>query len=131
MCLKLTDSDVLSGVITTGFADDSEIPSYMKPYVSTALLTGLLSGYSNGLNEIVFNSGNYISYPEATLMLNNALNLTDESTVDYGDTVPAWAAQACANLSACRMSDYSNVPQLSRVACATLLYNTMNIIEEK
>lgn len=131
MCLKLTDSDILSGVITTGFADDSEIPSYLKPYVSTALLTGIISGYSNGLNATVFNSGNYISYPEAAVMLNKALNLTDVSAEDYGDPVPVWAAQACANLSACRISDYSDVPQLTRADCATLLYNAMSVIEDK
>lgn len=130
MCLKLTGSDILSGVITTGFADDSEIPTYMKPYVSTALLSGIISGYSNGVNTAVFNGGNYISYPEAAVMLNKALNLTDVSAESYGDTVPVWAAQACANLSACQISNYSDVPQLTRADCAMLLYNAMNIIED-
>lgn len=130
MCLKLTGSDILSGVITTGFADDSEIPTYIKPYVSTALLSGIISGYSNGVNTAVFNGGNYISYPEAAVMLNKALNLTDVSAESYGDTVPMWAAQACANLSACRISNYSDVPQLTRADCAMLLYNAMNIIED-
>lgn len=131
MCLKLTGSDILSGVITTGFADDSEIPTYMKPYVSTALLTGVISGYSNGINSAVFNGDNYISYPEAAVMLNKALNLTDVLAESYGETVPVWAAQACANLSACRISNYSDVPQLTRADCAVLLYNAMSIIEDK
>ncbi|MBP8639479.1 MAG: S-layer homology domain-containing protein [Oscillospiraceae bacterium] len=131
MCLKLTDTEILSGVITTGFADDSAIPTYMKPYVSTALLTGIINGYSNGANTAVFNGDNYISYPEAAVMLNKALNLTDVSAESYGDTFPVWAAQACANLSACRISDYSDVPQLTRADCAMLLYNTMNILEDK
>ena len=131
MCLKLTGSDILSGVITTGFADDSEIPAYMKPYVSTALLTGVISGYSNGINSAVFNGDNYISYPEAAVMLNKALNLTDVSAESYGEAVPVWASQACANLSACRISNYSDVPQLTRADCAVLLYNAMSIVEEK
>ena len=130
-CLKLTGSDILSGVITTGFADDSEIPAYMKPYVSTALLTGVISGYSNGINSAVFNGDNYISYPEAAVMLNKALNLTDVSAESYGEAVPVWAAQACANLSACRISNYSDVPQLTRADCAVLLYNAMSIVEDK
>lgn len=125
MCMKLTDSDVLAGVITTGFADDSEIPTYLKPYVSTALLTGVISGYSNGVNTAVFNSNNCISYPEAAVMLNKMLDLTDVNADAYGDTAPAWAEQACANLSACDISDYTDLPQLTRADCAKLLYNAM------
>lgn len=131
MCLKLTGSDILSGVITTGFADDSKIPSYLKPYVSTALLTGIISGYSDGINTAVFNGDNFISYPEAAVMLNKALNLTDVAAERYGAAAPVWAAQACANLSACRISDYSDETQLTRADCATLLYNAMSTIENK
>ncbi len=131
MCLKLTGGDILSGVITTGFADDSKIPSYMKPYVSTALLTGVISGYSDGINTAVFNGDNYISYPEAAVMLSKALNLTDVSAKRYGAAAPVWAAQACANLSACRISDYSDESQLTKADCATLLYNAMSIIKDK
>ncbi|MEA4896520.1 MAG: Ig-like domain-containing protein [Oscillospiraceae bacterium] len=125
MCMKLTDSDILSGVITTGFADDSDIPAYLKPYVSTALLTGVISGYSNGVNTAVFNGGNNISYPEAAVMLNKTLDLTNVNAEAYGGAAPVWAEQACANLSACDISDYSDLPQLTRADCARLLYNAM------
>lgn len=131
MCLKLAKSDILSGVLTTGFADDNKIPMYMKPYVSTALLTGVINGYSDGVNTAVFNCDSYISYPEAAVMLNKALNLTDVNTKDYGETAPVWAAQACANLSACRISDYSLEGQLTRADCAKMLYNAMKVIENR
>ena len=131
MCLKLTDSDILSGVITTGFADDSEIPSYQKPYVSTALLTGVINGYSDGVNTAVFNGESYISYPEAAVMLNKALSLTDVNTSNYNNAAPVWAAQACANLSACRISEYSHENELTRADCAKLLYNAMSVLESR
>ena len=130
MCLKLTGSDILSGVITTGFADDSKIPAYMKPYVSTALLSGVISGYSDGTNTAVFNADNYINYPEAAVMLNKALNLTDVSAEAYGAAAPVWAAQACANLSACRIANYADETQLTRADCAKLLYNAMNTMAD-
>ena len=130
MCMKLTDSDILSGVITTGFADDKEIPDYLKPYVSTALLTGVISGYSDGVNTAVFNSNNCISYPEAAVMLNKMLDLNDVNAAAYGGTAPAWAEQACANLSACDISDYTDVPQLTRADCAKLLYNSMKKVNK-
>ena len=131
MCMKLSDSDILSGVITTGFADDSSIPSYMKPYVSTALLTGLISGYSDGINTAVFNGDNCISYPEAAVMLNKALDLTNVNSEAYGGAAPVWAAQACANLSACRISDYYGEALLTRADCAQLFYNAMSIVNGK
>lgn len=131
MCMKLSNSEILTGVITTGFADDSNIPTYMKPYVSTALLSGVINGYSDGKSVAVFNGGNCISYPEAAVMLNKALNLTDVSANGYTDTAPVWAAQACANLDACRITDYSQAMQLTRADCAQLLYSAMLVMKDK
>jgi hypothetical protein len=131
MCMKLNNSEILTGVITTGFADDSNIPSYMKPYVSTALLSGVINGYSDGTSIAVFNGNNCISYPEAAVMLNKALNLTDVSTNGYTDTAPVWAAQACANLDACKICDYSQEMQLTRADCAQLLYSAMLVTKAR
>lgn len=134
MCLKLNDFRILSGVITTGFADDDEIPGYQKPYVSTAMLTGVVSGYSDGLHSAVFSSNNYISYSEAAVMLNRSMSLTDVNSESYGDTAPAWAAQACANLSACRITDYSTAASgdtLSRADCAKLMCEAMRVLDNR
>ncbi len=131
MTMKLCDAELLTGVITTGFADDSLIPDYMKPYVSTALLTGLISGYTDGVSTAVFNADSGISYPEAAVMLNRALGLTDVSVESYGSLAPVWAEQACANLSACRIGDFSLSASLTRADCAALLYNAMNVLENR
>lgn len=134
MCMKLTNLEVLSGVITTGFADDEAIDPYLKPYVSTALLTGIISGYSNGRDTAVFNGDSYISYPEAAVMLNKALNITDVNVTDGVKGVPVWAAQACANLTACRIYDYSmgaEEQNLSRADSAKLLLGAMKVLEKR
>lgn len=134
MCLKLNDYEILSGVITTGFADDESIPGYQKPYISTALLTGVVSGYSDGMNTAVFNGGNSISYSEAAVMLNRSMNLTDVSADSYGDAAPVWAAQACANISACRITDYAtsiSPAPLTRADCAKLLNEAIRVLENR
>ncbi|MEG0035115.1 MAG: Ig-like domain-containing protein [Oscillospiraceae bacterium] len=134
MCLKLTNFDILSGVITTGFADDGAIPSYMKPYVSTALLSGVITGYSDEMNTSVFNGTKFISYPEAAVMLNKTLNLSDVSVKDSTSAAPAWATQACANLDACRISDSADVGAevaLTRADCAKLLAGAQSILENR
>ena len=46
MCMTLTGEDLLSGVASTGFADDADIDAWLKPYVATALMDGVVSGYS-------------------------------------------------------------------------------------
>lgn len=130
MCMKLAETDILSGVLTTGFADDSEIPAYLKPYVSTALLSGMINGYANGRNTAVFNGENLISYPEAAVMLNKALSLTDVSTATYANTAPVWAEQSVSNLSACRIADYMDETQLTRADCAVLISRAMKLVDK-
>ena len=46
MCMTLSGDELLSGVAATGFADDAEIAEWLKPYVATALMDGVVSGYS-------------------------------------------------------------------------------------
>ncbi len=130
ICMKLAEADILSGVLTTGFADDGEIPNYLKPYVSTALLSGMISGYANGHSAAVFNGENLISYPEAAVMLNKALSLTDVSTATYINTAPVWAEQSVSNLSACRIADYMDETQLTRADCAVLISRAMKLVDK-
>lgn len=132
MCMKLAGSDVLTGVVTTGFADDEDIPAYMKPYVSTALLSGVIKGCTAGEGAAVFSPADAISYPEAAVMLDRALGLTKASSTNEGDyAAPVWAEQSCANLSACRISDYRGSDVLTRADCAEMLYNAMGVLEKR
>ncbi len=131
MCMELSEYDVLSGVITTGFSDDNDIPSYLKPYVSTALLAGVIKGYSDGSRTAVFDPNSYISYPEAAVILNKTMRLTDVSPQTMAGTAPVWAEQACSNLSACRISDYPGEELLTRADCANMLLGAMQILGER
>ena len=58
-------------------------------------------------------------------MLDRALKLTKASTDEGGAAAPAWAEQACANLSACRIAEYRPNDALTRADCAVMLYNAM------
>ncbi len=132
MCMKLAGSDILTGVVTTGFSDDERIPAYMKPYVSTALLSGVIEGYTGGgESAAVFAPDSAVSYPEAAVMLDRALKLTKASTDEGGAAAPAWAEQACANLSACRIAEYRPNDALTRADCAVMLYNAMQVLEKR
>ena len=136
MCMKIADMDVLSGVTSTGFADDDQIPAWVKPYVSTALMSGVVSGYA-GDGAAIFDAASPVSYSEAAVMLNNVLDITDVvsawANVD-DEAVPTWAYQATANLSACDMMPTgisSMADSLSRAEAAEMLVAAMEVLENR
>ena len=105
MCLKLSETEPINGITRTGFSDDSAIPAWTKPYVSAAVMRGLISGSRNVDGQLVFNASAPITFAEASVILNNALEITDVAAVSAIDTetVPVWAAGAAMNLTACRI----------------------------
>ena len=106
MCLNAGGSDTLTGVTRTGFYDDERIPMWVKPYVSTALMSGIISGSRSLDGRIVFNSDTPVTFSEAAVMLNNTLGITDVVSVAVIETdpdTPVWAYTAAANLNACRI----------------------------
>lgn len=117
MCLALTGTETLEGITRTGFYDDDNIPLWVKPYVSTALMSGIITGYKNDDGRLVFAPGDPITCSEAAVILNNALKINDAVSVSaaYNDdetapcmtcgesgcqACPTWAGQAAANLAA-------------------------------
>lgn len=131
MCMELTNTKLLSGVMSTGFSDDDQIPNWEKPYISTAVMNGTVCGYQGTFGS-VFQSGASITQAEASVMLNRAVGLTDVATV-ANDAVPTWAAQSVANLSS-----MSIIPEnaalssaLTRAQAAEMLVNAMHALKSK
>jgi hypothetical protein len=96
---------MLTGITRTGFSDDDSIPMWTKPYVSTALMTGIITGFKNDDGMLVFASQEPITYNEAAVVLNNMLKITDVVTVTATEqtTCPVWSYQAEQNLAACHV----------------------------
>ena len=131
MCLEITGIDLLRGVMSTGFADDDKIPAWEKSGVSTAVKCGIVKGY-NGTEGVFFDADAEISRAEAAVMLDRALSLTDVSYLDTAE-VPAFAAQAAANLSACKvLSGTAEMSSpLTRAEAADMLAGAMEIIDKR
>jgi hypothetical protein len=112
MCMKAVGTKTLSGVRSTGFSDDDDIPMWVKPYVSTALLNGSITGFV-GENGTVFDADACVSYNEAAVMLSRVMNVTDVvNTAAYvDDTAPSWASQSFATCG---------LPILDTAACSPL-----------
>lgn len=135
MCMKVAEIPLLEGVASTGFTDDKEIPDWQKPYVSTALMNGMVSGYADGQGNSTFRANAPVSYYEAAVMVNNVLGLTNVSVEAFADdAVPAWATQANANVSSCSILNGVNLEEpasLSREKAALMVCNAVQVLENR
>lgn len=118
----LSGEPVLQGVMTTGFGDDAAIPVWAKGFVSTARMTGAVSGYSNG-GKMVFSADRPITRAECAVILDRMLAPAPAAAVS--EAVPAWAAQAVANLGSCSLyaDPAASSAVITRADCARLLYD--------
>lgn len=134
MCMELCDIDTAKGVTVTGFYDDANIPVWEKTYISSAVINNIISGSIDENGHIVFSADSPITYAQASVILNNALNITNVSVTE-DDSCPVWASQAMANLSSCNVltvsSDYSSDNYLTRADAAKILVNAVSILNNR
>lgn len=101
MAMAVSGMEPMEGVTLTGFTDDGAIPTWAKGSVSAALKAGAIQGGQDDSGAPVFGADQSITRAEATVMLNNLLDVTDvPAEVFFADGETHWAAQAAANLTA-------------------------------
>lgn len=133
MCAVLTDMAPLDGVTRTGFSDDGEIGSWQKPYVSAALLYGVVKGSAEN-GQVLFRPTQPVTMAEAAVMLNSFLEISNSARVFAPAGVPDWAAQAVSNLNACDItagSGFSASAVLTRGEAANLLGGALDLLEQR
>jgi hypothetical protein len=136
MCAAIANLEPLSGITKTGFSDDAEISLWLKPYVSAALMSGVVQGYATDNGSIVFAPESPVTLAEAAVMLNNTLKISDviKTSSNLSQSVPAWARQAANNLSACDIylsSGFDYSKSLTRAEAAELLCGAIDLIEAR
>lgn len=132
MCMALADTPLLSGVMRTGFADDEAIAVWAKPYVATALMDGVVSGYGSA-GGAVFRPEDSISVWEAAAVLDRLLRITDVALRETDEAAPVWAAQSEADLRACRLlpDTLRGEDTLCRADCAQMLVAAKELLERR
>jgi len=135
MSLRLVDTDLLSGIVRTGFADDAYIAAWLRPYVSTAVLDGVITGIRRSDGDLIFAPDDYITKSEAAVILNNVLGLTDVpvSALRGEIIAPAWAHQATMNLTAQNIISLEHpivhYSTLTRADVAEMLLSAAHLLE--
>ncbi len=127
MCMVLTEEEILSGAVSTGFLDDDAIDGWLKPYVSTALMEGYISG-TGVQGGASFESADAIRLADACSMLDAVLGITNVS--NFGNEA---GSQAVANLSACGvLGEYESLEaSLTRAEAAEMLAAALKLVEAR
>ena len=135
MVMKLLNADCITESVSAGFADQRETPSWMQPYITTALSNGMISGTSTD-DGVVFRPTAVMTKAEAAVMLQNILELPLPDTAavfsfDEESYVPVWAYEACSALSnagiSLQLSSEDDV--ITRRDAADILYKLHKFLE--
>ena len=99
LALRAAGISPLSGNPATGFSDDSQIPTWAKPYVAAAWQEGLINGRPGADGQPAFCPNELITPAEAAVLLNRILPLSDVTAEVFAPaSAGSWAGQAVANL---------------------------------
>jgi VCBS repeat-containing protein len=125
MVMDLLDISPETDELVSGFADESDTPSWMRPYIVSALRSGIVAGVHSA-DGLVFRPTAELTHAEAAVMVNNILGLEGDSAVSVfaaDDDVPTWARSAVEALSqADILSTGGDTTPMTRRECARLLY---------
>lgn len=131
MTMKLLGREPGEDALQTGFADESDTPLWMQPYIATALQWGVISGVDSD-DGIVFRPTTAMTRAEAAVLLQNALQLPEREdiTVFADEAVPAWAARSMEALSCAGIDLHSiSAENLTRRDAAKLLRQVAELLE--
>ncbi|MCL2084479.1 MAG: Ig-like domain-containing protein [Oscillospiraceae bacterium] len=120
----------------TGFADDADIPSWLKPYALSALKAGVITGVNTGDGRKAFYADRAMTLAEAAVLVNNACRMPNAGVAPVfsgGVEIPVWAAQAISNLSAADMPLYETGfdGAVTREQAIQMAYSALKYKEDK
>ncbi len=137
LCMRACKVETIKDLGQTGFDDDASIETWLKPYVSAAVLSDIIGGYRTAEGAIVFSADRPVTYAEAAVILNKVLKISDvtEAVPTVADIVPVWAYQASVNLSAHGImplnSELMAGGYLTRADAAVMLSSAMDLVDER
>ena len=132
MAMEVTGMETLPEARMTGFSDDDSISVWAKPYVASALRSGMIQG--SGTQEgPAFSPARAITQTEAAVLLERLLRVADVADTGKltGEAAPVWAHQSVVNLEAVGVLEGSADlnGNLTRAQAAELLLSAMEVLD--
>ena len=135
MAMKLLGAEPESARLTSGFADESKTPAWMRPYIVSAFKSGMVSGVTSP-DGMVFRPSSNLTRAEAAVMLQNILDLpqSQEAAVFSEDcAVPVWAQASVSALESAGIwiPVTTSAENLTRREAAELLYECWTLCQNR
>ena len=132
MAMEVVGLDTVETSLLPGFADGESVAVWARPYVASALKSGMVRGCGTNPAGALFEPERAITRTEAAVLLDRLLRLSD--VPGCGEDVsaaPAWAAQPVANLQAVGVLGDDTVfsGTLNRGDAAQLLLSAMEVLD--
>lgn len=136
MLLHAVGMDDVTAVSKTVFADDADIPEYMKDYIATAYELGYIRGVQTE-NGLCFEATRSITRAEAAVMLGNVLDVSVPTvlpTFSDSSSIPTWAAPSVYSLNSIGVltateGNIAATSVLTRGDAAQILANLMSYLD--
>ena len=132
MVARLTGLEPDDAAMTSGFADEGTTPQWMRPYIVSALRSGMISGV-NSEEGLVFRPTEALTSAEAAVMLQNVLHLpgVQEASALLGeDAALTWAADSVAALSEAGIPVSCSGELVTRREASRMLYAAAQLLNE-
>lgn len=137
MAMDVVEMETLPEAVSTGFSDDECISVWAKPYVASALRSGVVQGRDDGAEGVAFSPEQSITQTEAAVLLNRLLGVSDVAARGNlaDDAAPAWAYQSVVNLEAVGVLQADETGhlaldgELTRGEAAELLLSAMEVLD--
>ena len=135
MAMKLLGAEPESARLTSGFADESKTPAWMRPYIVSAFKSGMVSGVTSP-DGMVFRPSSNLTRAEAAVMLQNILDLPqsqDAAVFSEDCAVPVWAQASVSALESAGISIpvTTSAENLTRREAAELLYECWTLCQNR
>lgn len=135
MAMKSQGIRVDSGLTTTYFDDNDEIPEPLVGYIATAQKMGIISGeFKNG--ELVFNPNDDITKYDAAVIMANIIGEYSEDAPVFSFSeekrIPCWAKESVSMMCTAGIFDYDGnsldaTSAVTRADAARYLYKMLSI----
>ena len=137
MAMSLLGAEPDDAALTSGFADETATPVWMRPYIVAALRSGAVSGAA-AEDGVIFRPADALTHAEAAVMVQGLLSLpeAESQTVFSEETdsaVPVWARGAVSALETAGITLSMSDPDapLTRLEAASALRQAYLLLQRE